>query len=291
MTYDSPPPPSKHWWIKVAEWLADYWLTISMIVVPFVLTLVGALLSDEIIRVLRLSDAFRDQVQSWAFCLLLLLAVVHLVLSIFQCCSQIRHTKLLAELDEAKQTRDLVISNAQALCDGYLQDLARSPLAFGTRAENSERITLYVHDSESHFQPVGRFSFNQSFIKRGRPKYPESQGCIGRAWQHGWHFQLLPNARDDEGAWIEECNKLGLSKKDAKALNMKSALYCACAIQNNGSPQPVAVIVVESTDSSRYTEDELIKILSDDRKNYIARLIEMLRPWLGDAGEARKKGF
>lgn len=262
-----------------------------MAFIPCLLAAAGYLLSDEAAAVLKLSSERKEQVHFWSFWVGAGLLAIHVILSIWHCFYIRRVTRLEADLENAMETRDMVISNAQALCDGYLQDLARGPLAFGSRTENCERITLYVHDSEQHFQPIGRFSFNQSFIKRGRSRYPDKQGSIGYAWLHSWSYDVLPDPKVEDEAWQEACKRLLIPKTTASNMNMKSALYCSCSVQNNGSTVPVAVLVVESTDPNRYTEAELKAILSDDRRNYIARLVEMLKPWLGDTGEARKRGF
>ncbi|MEW4529403.1 hypothetical protein [Maioricimonas sp. JC845] len=277
--------------VGIAEWLSDYWLTLTMIVVPALQAIAAVFMSDEASRLLGLEGEKASVLHGCAFAGFAIFVLAHIYCSVLQYRSQGETTQLRNELNAAKQTRELVISNAQALCDGFLQDLARGPLAFGSREENSERITLYVHDSETHFQPVGRFSFNQNYIKRGRSRYPDNQGCIGQAWQHGWYFTRLYEATDDEEAWVNDCHSLGIPKGIARSFRMKSSLYCACTVQTNGSPQPEAVVVIESTDSLRYTEDDLKRILTEDRLNYIARLIEMLRPWIGDIGLARERGY
>jgi hypothetical protein len=175
------------------------------------------------------------------------------------------------------------------VCDGYLQDLGRA-LQFGQQQKNTERITLYVHDGQ-RFRPVGRFSFNQAHIKRGRTYYPENQGCIGEAWKHDWCFKILSDFEVDQAGWYKENAKLGMKKTVCDKLSMKSALLCACTLSNSQNPKPVAVLVVESTDPSRYSEDELKLILTEDRRSYIARLVEMLLPHLGDINSAKKEGF
>jgi hypothetical protein len=285
------PAESRHWLVRLAAWLVDRWISLCLIVVPGLLGVAGILLSDEAIRWLGVTDQTAGTIRTWCFLAILVLLLAHVVLAVFH----IRHEKSLSQMEQrlhqAEATKALFVENAQAVCDGYLQDLARGPLGFGSQPENSERITLYVHDSEKHFRPVGRFSFNQSFIKRGRTRYPDSQGCIGRAWEHGWSFHILPDAKSKSDEWIAECTKLGVAKTTCEKLNMKSRLYCSCALRNGTSPTPSAVIVIESTDPERYTEEGLKKVLTEDRQSYIARLVEMLKPWLGDLGHARKEGF
>lgn len=280
-----------HVMVRIAQWIADYWITITMIVVPIVVSAAGILLSDEAAKALGLSDDNSELVQRWAFGVWVVFSVLHVAFSVCHIRSQHRLSVVQAELQEVTSTRDLVISNARSLCDGYLQDLARGPLKFGTMSENSERITLYVHDSEKHFRPIGRFSFNQKYISTGRASYPDDQGCIGQAWQHGICFEILPDPVADERKWQEACHQHRIPLGVSKGLRMKSTLLYACTVQNAAHPRPVAVLVVESTDKDRYTKEQLDELIADDIRQYIARLVVTLRPWLGDADEARKRGF
>lgn len=278
-------------WVRVGAFLQDHGLTVSLVVVPLLMSLAGYLLSDEVIGVLGVDESWKPHVQFWALIALVILMIVHIVLAIFHICAERRHTKLLSDLEKEKATRELVVSNAKALCDGFLQELARGPLGFGSKEANTERITLYVHDKESGFQPIGRFSFNQSYIKKGRSFYPENEGCIGKAWEHGWKFEKLPDSSTDLDGWVDHCHKLGVPKGVARAMNMQSSLYCACTVRNGQTTCPVAVVVVESTDTQRYEQQELRDVLTDDRRAYIARMVEMLHPWLGDPDDAKERGY
>lgn len=284
-------PAARHWLVRFVAWLVDHWISLGLIVVPGVMAVAGFLLSDEALKQLGAKEEVSEAIQGWCFFIFVAFAMLHFILAVWH----LRHEKSLnlmeQRLQHAEVTQSLIIENAQAVCDGYLQDLARGPLEFGSKRENSERITLYIHDSEKHFQPVGRFSFNQAFIRRGRARYPDSQGCIGAAWEHSWSFIQLPDAKEDLERWISGCVELGVPKTTCEKLNMKSSLYCSCSIRDGEIPCPVAVIVVESTDPNRYDEDELKSVLTEDRQSYVARLVAMLRPWLGDLGLARKEGF
>ena len=273
-----------------ARWLADHWTTLGLIVLPFGLILSTAFLSDEVVRLVGASEAWQDRLQTTALVSLVVVAVAHVLLGICQIKHDDRVSTLVQERDSAKSDAQLLLENARAVCDGFLQDLA-TPLGFGSQGTNSERITLYLHDSNRSFQPVGRFSFDQQWIKKGRTTYPDNQGCIGQAWKDGWHFCSLPNADTDLDGWRTACVAQGVPKTTADRLNMKSALYCACTLKNSASPRPVGVLVVESTNANRYIENDLKAVLTDDRRSYVARLLEAMKPWLGDLGDAKKEGF
>lgn len=277
---------NKHLFVCIGELLADYWLAGGLVLVSFAMAIFGLISKDDVLNTFGLdSNGPWKNIGAWG---LLVGICAQAILSIWNLVKGKRLTALSKELDEAKESVEILAQNAQSVCEGFLQDLARGPLDFGAQAQNNERVTLYVHDSERHFQPIARFSFNQSFMKRGRSRYPENQGCIGRAWEHGWCFEILPTDSDE---WEAACTEQGVPRTVAKALNMKSRLYCACAIQIDSTPKPIAVIVIESTDPTRYTEEQLEAVLTNDRSSYVGRLIEMLRPYLGDLGNARKDGF
>ena len=259
-------------------------LSVTAVVMP----LLAICMSDEGLRAIRINSDWSDVVRQGAFWGMLALAFVQLVVHLIHLCREPRVSLMAKNLKASEDKAAFLIENANSLCAGYLQDLGRL-IGFGDAQPNTERITLYVHDSESGFQQVGRFSFNQSYVKPGRRRYPDTQGCIGKAWENGWATENHPQFEDDGDAWVKSCAVSGVPKTTAVKLNMKSCCYVACTVRISSNDPPNGILVIESTAPNRLEEAGLRKILTEHRRGYIAFMIKSLE--FGDPGTARKEGF
>lgn len=274
--------------VRVVRWCTDHWSTIVLLILPALLSVAGLAVSSEVLGVVGVAEKHHPIVQRWAIWSIVIITAAHIVVGILHLCREKRLSQLMKELTQYRNTEALFIENASAMCTGYLADLGRW-LGFGTEDQNSERITLYVHDSEKHFQQVGRFSFNQSYVKSGRSRYPDAQGCIGKAWENGWAFESLPEAAADPDGWLQACVGTGVPKSTAEKLNMQSACYAACTVRANPNASPVGVVVIESTKPDRFSQETLKQVIQEHRRGYMAWMIEALR--FGDVSDARKEGF
>lgn len=193
---------------------------------------------------------------------------------------------LLKDLDDIKSKNELVGENIKNVFDGYLYQLSKK-LDFGSNQSNCERVTIYIHDRISHFIPFGRFSANPAYRGPGRTQYPDSQGCIAKGWQNGWHFEN----RLGENRTYEKNNreKYDINKEILDTIKMKSKLYAVKRIDGENGDQ-LAVIVVESLTAGRFDEQDL-KMKVEQEEGYIAELIAKLKDHIPSLGNARQRGF
>jgi hypothetical protein len=176
--------------------------------------------------------------------------------------------------------------------EGYILSLA-NVLEFGKQKSNTDRITLYHHDNDGEFFiPVERFSYNTRYTKKGRSTYPDDEGCIAKAWQHGEYFENdLPLFENNPQQYVERQHKQhGLDKDVAQGLTMKSRLYYGWQIRSVNGNQPLAVIIVESTEPDRWTENEL-SVFFRKRKRELCEFIDRFKQHLPEISAASKRGL
>lgn len=237
--------------IEENQWIVD---TISTVVLPISL---GVVLYDP---------EFTDKTQKiikttwghlWYLCIFLLVAssIVLAVSKYYHYKSKDTITKLRAELKSCKEIFDRTLFIE--IFTGYLYALSSEKLCFGAKGENSERITLYIHDnSKDSFIPFSRVSQNPLYKKKGRPEYPDDIGCIGKAWENGWHFDnCFPEEKDEYAKYCK--NGYGMNHGVTNSLAMKSKLFACLRIEGEGDP--LGLIVVESMIADRYQEDDIKK--------------------------------
>ncbi|MDO9326224.1 MAG: hypothetical protein Q7T80_14835 [Methanoregula sp.] len=180
------------------------------------------------------------------------------------------------------------------IIDSLLTSIATGPLAFGETGENNERISIYIYDEEmEYFTQLGRFSQNAKYNHLGRKFYPKDQGCIGLTWQHGSYFAnnyLNPETHLEEYAIQMKDERI--PKLVTRNMIMKSRLYYGYKIMDTRKSGHLAVIIVESTDPQRYTEEQLRKVFTNEhRALFISRIIEKLNSCIPRLMDAKKEGF
>lgn len=221
---------------RFAAFLDDYHIDIALFAVPLILGASGFLISDEAIGVIDsifgLSDRVKEIIRDVCFIGIIIFTSAHIVVFILHR----RRERTLSELDttiselraknEALEADNIRwAQEIKTLVSGHLFLLGRDVLDFGTHENNTERITLYVHDPEGYFIPVGRFSSNTAYGKRGRLKYPDTEGCIGIAWEHEEHFANdYPDPEKDLNSYVDRCNRDGMDREVVLNLHMKSRL-------------------------------------------------------------------
>lgn len=158
---------------------------------------------------------------------------------------------------------------------------------------NSDRISLYRHNGDN-FIMIGRYAKNPNYCRRGRVIYPDSQGCIGKAWSEEQAFAIdLPDPLTDEALYIFRMKNLWMMNEETtRSLTMKSRNYAAYAIDNLNKPaQRIAVIVFESLDSNRFTDTTLPKSTLADKLKTIRQLLETLKSLEPSLNRAREEGY
>ncbi len=277
---------------RMATWIEDNWIEVGLYVLPLLLALFMWLTSDEVLKRFPEAHDIRWWVGVAAMLLVAACAFAHFGLIYAHCQKRRTLSTLEDQLQAFKDERDMWLQDIHALSEAYLLSLAKGPLKFGTQDNNCERITLYVHDSNGSFLPIGRFSFNPCFTQKGRPKYPDNQGAIAKAWQHGWCFiNDYPDPHTAEIGYQKRCEKEGIPQDVLDTIRMKSRLFCGYTIWNSSHRRQLAVLLIEATEPERYTEQELKQLLQQKEREYLCDLLERLEPRLPDTGDAKEQGF
>ncbi len=216
---------------------------------------------------------------------------------------QVMHERRISDLTEANQElkrkvmeleeeKSVVAENVRNLVEGYLFRFATGPLRFGSLSENTERVTLYLHDSDGHFISIGRFSENPTFRQNGKSRHSANQGCIGKAWTDGWCFDnAFPPPDTAQVRYQKKHQEYGIDASTVDAFSMKSRLYCGCRIYSRDNLSPVAVLVIESTASDRFSEQVLKDLLQSTELRFLSDLVENVRPYVAMPSEVAELGF
>lgn len=183
---------------------------------------------------------------------------------------------------------DFIGENIRALFEGYLIRFGKK-IDFSIGKENTERVTLYIYDSEKNvLVPCGRYSANMTYMKAGRSEYPVGQGCIGYGWDHGWLF--------DKAFPVDVAGRIGRHNQEYKVprgvatkFNMPSRLYAVLRIKD-GNGKPIALLVVESTDANRW-EEALLKAEMKSQEEYIGTMVSVLNGYIPKPSRAESKGL
>lgn len=220
---------------------------------------------------------------------LIVSVVAHIWVLIIQQRAKPKLSKLMKELSELTDKSRIISENVSELFDGYLFRLA-TKLGFGSQSINCERITLYIHDKDRSFIQCGRYSANPQFGGVNRATYPDSEGCIAKGWQNGWHFDTsFPDPEDDRGGYIDYClNKYSVPRNTTKKIKMKSRLYAVSCVKKN--EDPFAVIVVESLGVDRFSEDVLRATL-EEQSDYLGHIVCVLRDFIPEPNTAKSVGL
>lgn len=201
--------------------------------------------------------------------------------------------QLEREIHRLSSQNGMLNQNIRNLVEGYLYRLGEGPLNFGKETENTERITFYLFfEPKGKFVPIGRYSKVYDFSQPGEVMYDASKGCIGQAWKNDWFFcSDFPDPVESRDEYIEKHLRFGVAKSVVKKLKMKSRLYCGCKIYCKQGREPLAVIVLESTNPDRFSEHELRKVFEGNESKFLADLAEVTRDHVADPSEIQNMGL
>lgn len=207
---------------------------------------------------------------------------------------QIRRSKrtsvLERQLREAEAKAEAAHADLLALTDGYLYALVQGPLA----CRSTERVTIYAHDDDRKvFTLFGRVALNPDYHSKRRVDYPDTQGCIARAWRDGWAFANdYPDPRQNYDAYVKRALQDNVPQAEVDKIRMRARLFGAHRVASADGKRPLAVVVVESTDPVRYTEAELRSMFDQGGVGqYVSDLVERVAPRLPRAGVAGDAGY
>lgn len=206
--------------------------------------------------------------------------------------TQVDRLKQQVERTKRQATEELndLYDDLFALRDGFAYWLG-TLLEFGTRRENTERITIYSYNGKGLFTPSVRYSPLPHFTKIRRHGYRDGEGIIAKAWHHGRAFANdYPDPNGDLNAYIARCAEDGIDPAVVRNIRMKSRLYYGWRVVGNTRREPLAVIIVESLDSARYTEEELDTVF-ERHADFISSVVEVLASRMPDATTPRARGL
>lgn len=219
----------------------------------------------------------------WTF---LTAAALNAAIAVYYAFKEKTLSTLKQELNQTRDEMSEIGNTIQQLFNGMLYGLGQQ---LEIAQEDQIRITLYIHDrSTFSFIPCGRYSPNPRYQDPGRPSYPHDQGCIGKGWENGWHFD---NAVPENGKprRTHHTKEYGMTPEIVDALTMKSCLYAAKRL-HDAADVPVAVIVVEAIDSGRFEAENLRAILENIDRDY-GRIVRTLRSYIPTPFNAAASGL
>jgi hypothetical protein len=196
---------------------------------------------------------------------------------------------ILKELEETKNANIIISERIRDLFDGYLYNLA-SKLGFGAKGQNSERITLFIHDNNKNLIPFSRYSANPKYRNIKRISSPDNEGCIAKAWENGWHFDAnFPCPEVNKKEYSEySYNKYLIPKNVCKQLSMPSRLFASLRIEYQGTP--LAVVVLETESPDRYKE-AFIKEILNKQNDYLSQTIKKLYEYIPRPSISSSRGL
>lgn len=192
--------------------------------------------------------------------------------------------KLKTELQKQQDEKGEIGNNIIILFDGLLLNLSRKlDVARGV----DFRISLYVHDAEKkRFIPCGRYSPNPTLSSPGRTSYPDDQGCIAEGWKRAWHFD---NEVPPSGRQRKDYNQKHYGVPDIVQARMQSCLYAVRRL-DDALGTPVAVLVVEATNSNQF-EHDVIRGKLDEVADDFARMVHNLKSFIPNPANAAESGL
>lgn len=207
----------------------------------------------------------------------------------------IRRDERISELQARARRAEIAAEGMQQsvdqICRWYLLDISDN-LDFA----ESDRVTLYIHNQNRNaFERLAREARNPAYKKSGRIEYPDKEGCIAKAWQKGRHFEQSPAFEEGqapgahEKVWIEWCKSQGISKGIAGKITMRSLLYFGWRIRSRDRSQELAIVIIESTNRKRWTEDQLVEVFSGRQDRMLDDLIEIVARRIPDRNAAKER--
>src|SRR5690606_17748058 len=132
-------------------WIEDYWVDLGLFLLPIFLAVAGVMVSDEVTREISDDPAVRAGIQQATLWSIPLIVILHVTFFFLHIRKARRLSVLSDENEELKEQLFAATQDVRSLSEAFLYALARDPLEFGKNPENSERITLYAHDSNGSF--------------------------------------------------------------------------------------------------------------------------------------------
>lgn len=251
---------------KVIKNRTSAWINL---VASAVVLMVPVYISDEIRRdlIAPIACLFKKcevVPEPWQYiCLLIFVpsCIAMIAISIYELLRAATYDNLLRRNQEYTEERNSINKKVESFKKLYPKALSEL-FSFG-HVGSHDRITFFLFDKDcNHFQEFHRVSSNANFYTSNQKLYPPNQGCIGKAWENGFHFDnTFPDPDQNHKDYIQyTCGNYNFKAEEAQGLRMKSRLYCSWSIKDVDGVEDVAVIVLESTNSARWQEAQLKQI-------------------------------
>ncbi|AHU90511.1 hypothetical protein [Trueperella pyogenes] len=148
-----------------------------------------------------------------------------------------REKEIVQHLETSKQAKSAILSSIEQIVSSLSKQL--------NLYNGAIRTTVYAFErSENALVPLARVSQNPSFASINRPKYPATNGHLGKAWNEG----ILYETNRREATLKSQALELGYSEQEYDSLVLKPRSLFArhlCAGRHNS---PIGVILWESPD-------------------------------------------
>jgi hypothetical protein len=280
--------------LKLTGLIKEYWSYIAALILPFLAAIGMWFCSDEVIREFVKDVSRRTIIQHWICFSIPVIAVIYILILVFSQIPKWRNNNILkSKVEDYQNINTELIQSLSVIWEGYLYTLAKSdPLNFCSNS-CSERISLYKYEQENnHFVLLGRYSGNPEYDKKGRAIYKSDQGCIAKAWKDGMYFVNDYPCYDEDGeAYIARSCQDGLTVKITRGLTMKSRLFFGYRLHNESGRNPIAIVIIESTNPERYLEEELKEIFEGHTGQYLSKLTIAFSSMMPNIDQAKKAGF
>lgn len=137
-------------------------------------------------------------------------------------------------------------------------------LQFYSKSNKNDRITVYALLNESFFA-LDRFSLNPQYNKINNSKiYPFNKGCIAEGYKDGFFYESgeeFPNPISSFTQYIDYTrHKYHYTHSEVKNMSMHSVCYAVIRIHKED--RCLGVIVLESTEKNRFSQQTAKETLS-----------------------------
>lgn len=261
---------AKSFWRKSADWMEDHWVEFSQGVNPILIGLCAYLASDEGTEAGGIPRTIFTSV-------LIVLSFFHIWLIL----SSRKHAQSITALrDETISLRAEKCrwqTDVRKLIYGYLKDIGNNDLHFGSRAGQSQRITVYLHDDEkSVFVPICRYSNSPRFDDIGRKSHPDHEGCLSHVWKDGWHYTCdYPDPNRYLDKYIERSFRDGVPRETVDNMRMKAISYFGGVVWNKKGNVQLAALMVETT-VDIYNSGRVRDYMKRHENGYLSDLLDAL---------------
>ena len=286
---------------------AAEWLTVSLrVIVPILLTFVGACINDFMSLISKLADTkvlewnsvvwkqYAHHGRIYFLVIVCLAVVVQIVLEIYLFRENGRKKDALSLLkrqnaDLLKEVSDLRIlkDNVDSVVKLYLGAVSKT-LKMGV----NERISLYVLNPDGQsFSISARDSENPDLRIYKRDTFAINEGIIGLARANGHaYISGLPSYKNAPKNYSNVCKEKfeGMSATRIKALSMKAQFYYAYRFSSHDNRDFNSIVVIESMNPAFKTEEELNEVFAPNNE-FVYMLVKNFGGYMPKIGLAKKE--